>query len=106
MIDLTDVSEEELLEKTGLTLKEYQELQAWMNEKQSWRNIRWLQNGIAFYPVGYDSEAALVDGLERRGEKDRHMISARLGFHIGYQEGFRQAAKYVCDALGLKHRWD
>ena len=84
MIDLTKVSEEELLN----------------------HDIHWLRNGIGWFPVGYDSEGAIVDAMERRGEKDRHMISVRLGLYIGYQEGFRIAAKHACDALGLKHRWD
>jgi len=84
MIDLSKVSEEELLNN----------------------DIHWLRNGIAFYPIGYDSEGAIADAMERKGEKGRDMRSVRIGFSIGYSAGFRYAAKYACEALGLKHRWD
>lgn len=61
--------------------------------------IRSLKCGLGFYPLDYDVEAVLISQLEKRGEKGRDWRSVRIGFQIGYQEGFRLAAKYACDAF-------
>ena len=91
----------EVVEETGLTLEELEWIQKWLGRKDAREHMGYLKNtvdhGLGFYPSGYDAEAAIISSLEKRGEKGRDWRSVRIGFSIGYQEGFRLAAEYACE---------
>lgn len=100
-MNLEGLTEIEVIEKTRLTLEELRETKRWLATEEAQDLIRYLKRGLGSYPSGYNTEAAIMDGMGRRGETGRDMRSVRIGFSIGYQEGFRLAAKYACDAFEI-----